>query len=102
MELTLENVDLILNCAPDQSSKTNNCVKCSDCTECNSCYNCDGCISCNDCKNCQDCIVCKECSNCYKCTNCIKSNNLNYKQYCVLNKQFTAEEYLKIKKAFGY
>lgn len=65
------------------------------------CYECTDCINsyesfhgfmleksnntyfCNDCNNCQDCIGCAFLSN---------------KQYCILNKQYSQEEYEKLKK----
>ena len=107
------------------------CIGCTECSYCGFCKYCDYCNSCDSCKECTDCIYCLACSYCIKCTNCIRCNNLKncknctyskdckdcvlcvnciecikcdhliYRQYCILNKQFTKEEYYRIKEGFG-
>lgn len=94
MELTLENINRILDGQPIETdpyiSKTYNFY---------TVYDNDLCVGCCNCNNCSCCI---DCNNCTNCLSCVKCNNLDNKEFCILNKQYTIEEYLKIKKAFGY
>lgn len=57
--------------------------------QCKNVYNSKYCVSCVDCSNCEYCYDLQWCSNCYGCY------NLRNKQYCILNKQYTKEEYYK-------
>ncbi len=42
------------------------------------------------CRECQYCLICRNSSNCFGCVGLIN------KEYCILNKQYTKEEYLKL------
>jgi len=53
------------------------------------CYNCKNCYSSTGLTDCNFCYDCKGCSNCFMCV------NLRQKKYCILNKQYTKEEYEK-------
>ncbi len=58
-----------------------------------SCYGCYNIQFCKDCENSSDCAYCfdlKGCQNCFMCT------GLRNKKYCIENKQYPKEEYLKI------
>jgi hypothetical protein len=64
------------------------CVFVEHCYNCRNCYFSTGlsdCIFCYDCKGCSDCFM---------------SVNLRQKKYCILNKQYTKEEYKKIVKSY--
>jgi hypothetical protein len=62
----------------------------------NSCYSCqnvsasENCSFLNNCINCQDCAYCSDCYNCQNCFGCAYVQN---KQFCVLNRQLTRDEY---------
>lgn len=45
-----------------------------------------------DCESCQDLILCKDCVGC---NSCFASVSLRNKSYCIFNKQYTKEEYIK-------
>ncbi|MDD5721433.1 MAG: hypothetical protein PHT16_03240 [Candidatus Pacebacteria bacterium] len=45
-----------------------------------------------DCESCQEMIFCKDCIGC---NSCLGSINLRNKSYCIFNKQYSREEYLK-------
>ena len=53
-------------------------------------YNCNFVESSDDCFDCSYLYNCKDCHNCFGCV------SLAHKRYCVLNKQYTKEEYGKI------
>ena len=53
-------------------------------------YNCRSCYYSSGLTDCTFCYDCKGCSNCFMCA------NLRQKKYCILNKQYTKEEYEKI------
>jgi hypothetical protein len=60
---------------------------CYECVQSENLYGCVGCLHCKNCKNSyflEDCIGC---------TNCVFCFNLVNKEYCILNKQYTKEEY---------
>src|SRR3989339_988009 len=83
------------------------------------CYNVEESKDCFDCLNLLNCELCYQtihCENCYKlyfsihsknsqesyfledcigCSHCLLCFNLQHKEYCILNKQYTKEEYLK-------
>ncbi|MDD5469918.1 MAG: hypothetical protein PHO92_03950 [Candidatus Peribacteraceae bacterium] len=75
-----------------------------DCADCNFsgahaelCYQCltigrnYRCIGCHTCQT--DCANLYYCDNCYGCKDCLGCVGLKNKQYCVLNKQYTEQEY---------
>ncbi|MDO8649258.1 MAG: hypothetical protein Q7R81_05760 [Candidatus Peregrinibacteria bacterium] len=49
-----------------------------------------GCVGCTTCENLHNCFYCDLCFNCNDCFGCI---SLRRKQYCILNVQYTKEEY---------
>ena len=51
------------------------------------CYNCRNCYYSSGLTDCSFCYDCKGCSSCFMCV------NLREKKYCILNKQYTKEEY---------
>ena len=58
------------------------------------CYNCKNCYHSSGLNDCNFCYDCKGCSNCFMCV------NLRQKKYCILNKQYTKEEYEKILESY--
>lgn len=60
-----------------------------ECTDCSRCYKCQFCSFCKDSTDCYYCYDCRGCQNCFL------SYNLRNKQYCILNQQYTKEEYNK-------
>lgn len=62
-------------------------------------YNC---YEASDCNRCYDCYFVEDCIDCHDCFGCVK---LEHKQYCILNVQYTKEEYfeklLGLKKELG-
>ena len=78
----------------------------TDCYDCNftpgNCelsYNClavgdsRNLINCREISNSTNLIYCYECQNCHDCFGC---DGLKYKNYCILNKQYSKEEYEKL------
>jgi len=65
------------------------------------CYECTGVFKCYSCSwieesdNCVDCHFCQSCNGCSNCVGCV---NLKNKKYCILNVQYSKEEYQKILK----
>lgn len=80
--------------------QSKNLVDCSICFECELCYECIDCIKCfnlqhsQDCSNCSDSYFLKYCNGCKDCIGCI---NQRHKQYMIFNKQYSKEEYEKLK-----
>lgn len=72
------------------------CYNCSNSIDCKLCDNCSNCNSCNDSDNCSECDGCSNCWNCVNCFNCAYCKCLHNATYCILNVQFTKEEYEKI------
>ena len=68
------------------------CDSCKYCDDCDYCKSCDYCTACRNCKSCDNCDSCKSCDSC---DNCYYCDNLTGKKYCILNIQFTKEEYFK-------
>lgn len=58
------------------------------------CYNCRNCYYSTGLTGCLFCYDCKGCTDCFMCV------NLRQKKYCILNKQYTKEEYEKIIKSY--
>lgn len=52
-------------------------------------YNCNFCFMCSNCTNLDYCELCFNCKDCFGCI------GLNHKQHCILNRQYSREEYLK-------
>lgn len=84
--------------------------KSKDLMDCSVCYESELCYECVDCQNCyglnfsQDCISCSDSfflKNCISCKDCIGSINQRQKQYMIFNKQYSQEEYEKIKAGFN-
>mgnify|MGYP001568335787 FL=1 len=72
---------------------------CNECTECYECFSCDNCYETMYSINCQNCADSWFLKNCIGCKNCFGCINLTQKQYYILNKPYSAEEYkVKIKK----
>ncbi len=80
-----------------------NCLECSYVQTSELCYECmlsTGCYHLffsQECTNCQDSYFLK---NCLGCSNCFMCVNLNHKEYCIKNKQYTKEEYQEYVKQF--
>lgn len=66
------------------------CVECEFCVECIDCAKCYMCDYCQDCQNCQECQYCQDCFGCRNCFSCV---GLYQKKYCILNQQYSKEEY---------
>jgi hypothetical protein len=83
--------------------KITNCRDVYDCSSLQNSYNCYGCIYLTDCSNwfySFNCEFSKNiffCINCINCEECIFSSNLNNKKYFIYNKEYSEEEYLKMK-----
>lgn len=58
-----------------------------ECTYCFQCYNLKFSLDCRDCSDSYFLYGCNGCRNCFMCW------NLRNRQYCILNKQYTKEEY---------
>ncbi|MBI4836440.1 MAG: hypothetical protein HY817_04235 [Candidatus Abawacabacteria bacterium] len=75
-----------------------NCMECSSLQESELCYEtlistgCYHTFFSQELTNCQDCYFLK---NCIGCRNCLLCVNLNHKEYCIMNKQYTKEQYLE-------
>ena len=68
-------------------------LKCDICYECIDCQNCYKLIFSQNCSNCLDSYFLYDCINCESCIGC---TGLRNKQYNILNKQYSREEYLKL------
>ncbi|MBI4836582.1 MAG: hypothetical protein HY817_04965 [Candidatus Abawacabacteria bacterium] len=66
------------------------CELCYQCVHCESCYNTNFALNS---KNCADCFFIEDCNDLQDCVLCF---NLKHKRYCILNKQYTKEEYQKL------
>jgi hypothetical protein len=78
---------------------------CCDCYFVWDCENCYECVHCTNCYSCQFALHSQNCSNskfieeCRNCKDCFLCFGLEHKQYCILNNQYTKEEYeLEMKK----
>jgi len=60
--------------------------------ECSICFKVSKCAYCVNCRECQECYISYDLQGCLNCTMCVGLRN---KQYCILNKQYTKEEYFK-------
>jgi len=73
-----------------------NCLDCLGIQNCQLCYECIRCINCYDIKYSLRCHTCRESmflSDCRSCSNCIGCVNLTNKQYHILNKEVSKEEF---------
>lgn len=83
--------------------KCNSVVDCSVCYEDELCYECVDCQKCyhllysQDCEHCQDSFFLKSCVSCADCIGCI---NQRQKKHMIFNKQYSREEYEKLKTQF--
>jgi hypothetical protein len=98
------------------------CAACMFCTACRSCYRCThcrGCQDCSHCSHCQDSTGCHGCAYCVKSENCSGSNYLTLSQNCadcnycfgcvglqrkdfhILNRQYTRQEYFELVRKLG-
>jgi len=80
----------------NNSSEVMDCDFCYNLELCYDCFNSNSCNNCNFIENCMGCIDSEYCINCYSCQNCFGCAYIMNKQYCVLNRQCTREEYLSI------
>jgi hypothetical protein len=78
--------------------------KCNDCSDVSFSHECRHCHAIDDCYNCHGLRWSWHCTNCADsaflfdcigCRNCLFCANLRQKEYCILNEQFTKEEYEK-------
>lgn len=77
-------------------NRSRDCLDCSFMTDSELCYECFDCHECFDCRFLDSCIRCSESEylqNCYNCQNCFGCVGQMNKQFCILNRQFTQEEY---------
>ena len=70
------------------------CERCYECVDCRKLYEC---IGCRDCHNCRNLLFCYDCQSCSDCIGCA---GLRQKQHCILNKQYSKEEYAKLRAKF--
>ena len=70
------------------------CERCYECIDCESCYEC---IYSSDCVHCSDSSFLTNCRSCKNCYGCI---NLANKEYCILNEQYSKEDYEKKIRSF--
>ncbi len=64
--------------------------KCYECNDCNKCHSCTYLMDCNSCTDCHFSAFLNSCTECFGCV------ALTHKKYCIFNKQYTKEEYLKM------
>ncbi|TSC99119.1 MAG: Uncharacterized protein Greene101449_741, partial [Candidatus Peregrinibacteria bacterium Greene1014_49] len=72
--------------------KCHRCVDCSNCYDSFDIHTCQQCVSCADLRNCSSCSFCMDCSGC---SACLFSWGLRNKRHCILNEQYSPEEYTK-------
>lgn len=81
--------------------RVHNCLQCFDGTQLNDCkysYNCIDCDNCYELLNSQNCQSCSNSNylfNCRSLSNCLLCCNLVNKKYCILNEQYSKEDYQK-------
>lgn len=77
-------------------SRSHGCMDCSYIESCEFCYSCFDCHMCRDASfliSCGNCSESEYLLNCYNCQNCFGCVGLMNKQHCILNRQFSPEEY---------
>ena len=83
------------------SWRVHHCLMCFDSTQLNECKYCYECIDCDNCynlfycQNCQNCHDSKHLYNCQGCSDCFLCVNLIHKKHCILNEQYSEQEYKK-------
>lgn len=83
--------------AMDPEFETKNSFDCNFANGIELCYDCDAVsmsYNCNFMAQCSSCTDCGYCVYCYNCRNCFGCVYLQNKEYCILNRQLTREEYL--------
>lgn len=70
-----------------ESTHTTESELCYDCVMCARCYNLQSSWECADCSDSYFLLNCRSCQNCFGCV------NLQHKQYCVFNEQYSRETY---------
>lgn len=81
------------------------CIDCLTIYSCELCYECVACEKCYGSKfllNCQNCSECTMCEDLIGCKNCIACFGLRNKEYCILNRQYSKEDYQRFTKQFEY
>lgn len=63
--------------------------RCYQCVDCNNCYDCTYILDSNRCTDCHFSAFLNSCSDCFGCV------ALTHKKYCIFNKQYTKDEYIK-------
>lgn len=69
---------------------------CYFCLYLENCFNCNFCFDCKQLQDCGFCFDCRSCSNCFLCT------GLRKKQFYILNKQVTPEQYKAFVEKYKY
>lgn len=80
---------------PEQGSATS--MDCTFVTNVSNCYECQTvsqASNCNFLEHCANCSDSEYLRYCYNCSNCFGCVYLSNKEYCILNRQFTRDEYL--------
>lgn len=73
------------------------CVDCTFISGSELCFECHNIITCSNCNFLETCIGCSDSEyllQCYNCRSCFGCVYLMNKEYCILNRQFTRDEYL--------
>ena len=122
ISLNCENSDFANNCANTNNSylafschdseRLYYCVRVNRSTECVDCYNlaaCEYCSNCVDCEKCHNVHFSQSTENshdsyylfdCLSCSDCILCTGQRNSKYMILNKQYTKDEYKKLKEDF--
>ena len=77
---------------------TKDCLDCYRARKSELCYECIGIANCYQCKWSEELDACVNilfCQSCYGCINCLGCVNLVNKKYCIFNKEYSKEEYLR-------
>ena len=69
------------------ASIAHECTLCHEITSCRTCYNLDFSAYCNECFDSRFLYDCRRCKNCFLCVGLVG------KEYCILNKQYSKEDY---------
>jgi len=110
-----ENCDFVNMCSDDKNcyltfaaENSEDCYYCKLCQKNKNCIDCDfvwdselcyGCVNIEKCYECFQSVQLKNCTNCHYCfelqgcKNCLFCHNLVRKEYCILNKQCSKEEF---------
>lgn len=77
------------------ASIAHECTLCHEITSCRNCYNVDYSAYCIDCSDSRFLYDCRRCRNCFLCVGFVG------KEYCLLNKQYTKQEYTEQLKKYN-